>query len=108
MKSGNCKANRLNLYRQWKEYTISKEEYLLKRCEYEEQEKDSCERLEKVNSRITELQSEQNGEGEQRSGFCFSEQTLTRELTDALIERIDVYAPDKIEIHWKVRGFEKS
>lgn len=108
MKIGNCKANRLNLYRQWKEMLISKEEYLLKRCEYENQEKESSEKLEKVNSRITELQSELNKKGEQRRGNCFSEQTLTRELTDALIERIDVYAPDKIEIHWKVRGFEKK
>lgn len=108
MKLGNCKANRLNLYWQWKEEVISKEEYLLKRREYEEQENESCEKLEKVNSRITELQSGLNREGEQRSGLCFREQTLTRELTDALIERIDVYASDKIEIHWKVSKSEKS
>lgn len=54
-----CKTNRLDLYYQWKEGRIVKEEYSIRKDE------------------------------------------LTKELVDELIERIDVYGDDRVEIKWK-------
>ena len=106
MKMEHCKTSRLNLYRQWKEQRITKDEYIRKRDEYEEQEERYQVRMQKVDERLGQLASEQ----EEKKPDCDLQvysgiQTLTKEMADELIERIDVYDGDRAEITWK---FENS
>ena len=106
MKMEHCKTSRLNLYRQWKEQRITKDEYIRKRDEYEEQEERYQVRMQKVDERLRQLIAEQ----EEKKPDCDLQvysgiQTLTKEMADELMERIDVYDGDRAEITWK---FENS
>lgn len=102
MKMEHCKTSRLNLYLQWKEQQITKDEYVRKRDEYAEQEKRYQVKMQKVYERLGQLASEQKEKKLDRNLQVYSGfQTLTKEMADELIERIDVYGGDRVEVSWK-------
>lgn len=102
MKAEHCRSSRLMLYRQWKEQQIMKEEYISKRDAFSKQEAECQAKIQNLNERMERLSG---GQTERASAYCFQEygtvETLTKELVDNLIERIDVYDRDRVEITWK-------
>ncbi len=108
MKAGYCKAARLDLYQQWKEGGITKDAYILKRNELARKEAEFWKKRNILNQSMPDL-SALAGEGDLKQGICFVSgiQKLTKKLADDLIERVDVYASDRIEITWKFIPAEK-
>lgn len=104
MKVGYCKTSRLNLYHQWKEGRIKKEEYLVQKEELLEQETECGKKLDILNRKLSDMSSNQTDTIPGVDDENFPENLiLTKELADALIERIDVYESDRIEVTWKFR-----
>lgn len=101
MRMENCKISRLNLYRQWKEQQITKDEYIRKRDEYTEQEERYQERMQVLDERLGQLIAEQEEKPACGLKVYSGIQSLTKELADELIERIDVYGGDRVEVSWK-------
>lgn len=101
MKMEHCKVSRLNLYRQWKEQQITKDEYIRKRDEYTEQEERHQARVQKLDKQLEELMVEQEKKSAYDLQIYSGVQSLTKELADELIERIDVYDGDRVEVTWK-------
>lgn len=102
MKVEHCKSNRLTLYRQWKEQQITKEEYLSKRDTLTKQESECQVRLQSLKGRIELLSVGQAKGISDNSLQKYSVvEILTKELADNLIERIDVYDNNRVEITWK-------
>ena len=102
MKMEHCKTSRLNLYRQWKEQQITKDEYIGKRDGYTEQEERHQVRRQKLDERLGQLMAEQEAKKPDCDLQVYSGiQSLTKEMADELIERIDVYDGDRVEITWK-------
>ena len=102
MKMEHCKTSRLSLYRQWKEQRTTKDEYIRKRDEYTEQEERHQVRMQKLDERLGQLMAEQ----EEKKSDCDLQvysgiQSLTKELANELIERVDVYDGDRMEVNWK-------
>lgn len=103
MKMEHCKTSRLNLYRQWKEQQITKDEYIRKRDEYTEQEERHQAGMQKLNEQLEELMVEQEKKPAYDLQIYSGIQSLTKEMADELIERIDVYDGDRVEVTWKFR-----
>lgn len=104
MKTGYCKTRRLNLYHQWKEGNIRKEEYLTQKEALSEQEAECGWKLDILNRKLSDTLLGQSNTIPGLDGESFLENLiLTKELADALIERIDVYEADRIEVTWKFR-----
>lgn len=102
MKMEHCKTSRLNLYWQWKEQRITKDEYIGKRDGYTEQEERHQVRMQKLDERLGQLMAEQEAKKPDCDLQAYSGiQSLTKEMADELIERIDVYDGDRVEITWK-------
>lgn len=101
MKMEHCQTSRLNLYRQWKEQQITKDEYIRKRDEYTEQEKRHQVRMLNLNERLEQLALEQEKRAVDNLQVYSGNQLLTKEMADELIEKIDVYGRDRIEVTWK-------
>ena len=97
-----CKTNRPDLYYQWKEGRIAKEEYALRKDELTKREAESKRELELLDQQMSESVLVQNSL-EEKIGMAamLDAEGLTKELVDELIERIDVYGEDRIEIKWK-------
>ena len=97
-----CKSSRLDLYYQWKEGRIVKEEYAIKKDELTKREAESKRELELLDQQMAETVLVQNSL-EEKIGMAamLDAEGLTKELVDELIERIDVYGDDRIEIKWK-------
>lgn len=97
-----CKANRLDLYYQWKEGQIAKEEYAIKKDELTKQEAECRRELELLEQQMVETVLVQNSL-EEKIGMAamLDAEGLTKDLVDELIERIDVYGDDRVEIKWK-------
>lgn len=105
MKAGYCKTSRLNLYHQWKEGSIKKEEYLIQKKELSEQETECRQKLDVLNKKLSDALLEQSNTIPGVDGKNYLENLiLTKELADALIEQIDVYEADRIEVTWKFRN----
>ena len=103
------KSSRLMLYRDWKEEKISKEEYIFKKNELAKKETECQKQKMMLDDRIKELliRMDENVEKVDLQPY-YGVKELTKELVDNLIERIDVYDGDRIEIRWKFQGeFEK-
>lgn len=102
----NCRLCRIELYDQWKEEVLSREEYIRKKEEAGARETGYRGELEQLNQVIQNLVSEQEAL-EQTDGMAvLSEaESLTKELVDELIERVEVYADDRVEIKWKIADF---
>lgn len=101
MKIEHCKTSRLNLYRQWKEQQITKNEYIRKRDEYAEQEEKYRERMRGLDEHLAQLMTEREEKAVCDLQVYGGIQALTKELADELIERIDVYGGDRVEMTWK-------
>lgn len=102
MKAEHCKNNRLMMYRQWKEQRITKEEYISKRDTFSKQEAEYQTRIQSLNERMEQLTCGYTGDVLESGFQKYDEaETLTKELVDALIKRIDVYDEDRVEITWK-------
>ena len=97
-----CKANRLDLYYQWKEGQIAKEEYAIKKDELTKQVAECRRELELLDQQMAETVLVQNSLKE-KTGMAamLDAEGLTKDLVDELIERIDVYGDDRVEIKWK-------
>lgn len=102
MKSGNYKVSRMELYKQWKEGRISKEEYLVKKGGYIQKEHESEMELKELNKKIEDiLLKRKHFRDKVDSGLSVPVTELTRKLVDSLIERVVVYGSERIEIEWK-------
>lgn len=102
MKSGYCKTHRLELYRQWKDGKIKKEEYLTQKDELQKVETECRQKLDDLEEQLCNISLEQPDRIKKLTmGVSPSDIALTKELADALIERIDVYEANRIEITWK-------
>ena len=106
MKMEHCKTSRLNLYRQWKEQQITKDEYLRKRDEYTEQEERHQAGMQKLDKRLEQSTSEQEERSVYNLQVYSGNKLLTKEMADELIEKIDVYDRDRIEVTWKFKGWQ--
>lgn len=105
MKMEHCKSSRLLLYRGWKEGKITKEEYILKREEFSRQETDCRKNIQEVQIQLERLTEGMNkGMPDSELQSCYGVTELTKELADKLIERIEVYDNDRIEIQWKFQS----
>lgn len=104
IKLEHCRVTRLALYHQWKEELLTKEEYIAQKDEFTMQEVEYQRNLELLNQYLAESLPIQNI-AEQKSGLVVLADTqgLTEELVDGLIERIEVYSDERVEIKWKVR-----
>ena len=97
-----CKANRLDLYYQWKEGRIVKEEYAIRKDELTKQEAESRLELELLDQQMAETVLVQNSlEEKMGMAVLLDAEGMTKELVNELIERIDVYGDDRVEIKWK-------
>lgn len=101
MKMEHCKTSRLNLYRQWKEQQITKDEYIWKRDEYTGQSERHQVRMQKLDERLGQLMAEQEEKHDCDLQVYSGIQSLTKELANELIERVDVYDGDRMEVNWK-------
>lgn len=102
MKAEHYKSSRLILYRQWKEGKVTREEYIAKRDGYARRESDCQTKLQDLEARKAQLAF---AERKNNLGGCLGGYhgagTLTKELADELIARIDVYAEDRVEVEWR-------
>ncbi len=97
-----CKTNWLDLYYQWKEGRIAKEEYVIRKEELTKQEAESRQKLEFLEQQMAENVLVQNSLEETLGMVALLDaEGLTKELVDELIERIDVYGDDRVEVKWK-------
>ena len=97
-----CKSSRLDLYYQWKEGKIVKEEYAIKKDELARREAENKQELELLDQQMTETVLVQNSlEEKMGMAVMLDAEGLTKDLVDELIERIDVYEEDRVEIKWK-------
>ena len=104
MKAGYCKTSRFHLYHQWKDGNIKKEEYLAQKEELSEQEAACGQKLDILNKKLSDASLGQPHTILGLNSESFLENLiLAKELADALIERIDVYGADRIEVTWKFR-----
>lgn len=104
MKLEHCKSCRMILYRQWKETQITKEEYFLKRDEHTQKQIELENELKNLDKEISYMALDQSNSD--LNGIMQNEtvHTLTKDLADKLIDRIEVYAADRIEITWKFQN----
>lgn len=102
MQADYCKSNRLDLYRQWKEGRLTKEEYAVKKDELTKREAESRRELELLNQQLSETAIARNLlEDKMGVAAMIEAEGLTKGLVDKLIERIDVYGDNRVEIRWK-------
>ena len=102
MQIGYCRANRLDLYRQWKEGRLTKEEYTVKKDELTKKEAEGKRELELLDQQLSETVIARNLlEDKMGMTAMIGAEGLTKGLVDELIERIDVYGDDRVEIKWK-------
>lgn len=104
IKIEHCRSSRLELYHQWKEGGITKEEYIIRKNESNKREAEYEKELAQLKQRLSDTISIQ-GHLEQKDKLAAftGAQSLTKELTDELIELIEVYRNNKIEIKWKMK-----
>ena len=99
----------MELYDQWKEEVLSREEYIRKKEEASAREAGYRGELEQLNQVLQNLVSEQEALERTDGMAVLSEaESLTKELVDELIERVEVYAEDRVEIRWKIRDFAEE
>lgn len=97
-----CKGSRLDLYYQWKKGQLTKEGYSAKKEELTKKEAESKRELEILEQQMTETALVTEALEEKMGIMAMLDaEGLTKELVDELIERIDVYGEDRVEIKWK-------
>lgn len=100
IRADHCHNKRMLCYRQWKEGQISKKEYLWSRDALAKQEEEAREQLASVDRRVHEMES-RSGEDLPRYETL---QELTKETVALLIERVEAYAENKVEISLKFKS----
>lgn len=104
MKIERNKNYRMSLYRQYKEGKISKEEYFAKRDEVTKQQVKFENELELIIERLDHIAVQQTDDDLNKIIGAETVTKLTKELTDKLIDRIDVYHAGRVEITWKFQS----
>lgn len=106
IKAGHCTIHRLELYAQWKEGQLTKDEYIAKKNESYMSEAGYAKELGQLNQHMCGMVSTQDQAEQKNALVIFSEtQDLTRPLIDEWVERIEVYSNNRIEIRWKIKNF---
>lgn len=104
IKVEHCQVSRLELYHQWKEGEITKEEYIRKKEQLHVHEAECQKELERIDQYLEEMLVCQEIP-EQKGGMALlaaEAGSLTKELADLLIERVEVYNGGRVEIKWKI------
>lgn len=101
MKQERCRSDKLRCYKQYKEGGTL-DAYREKQKSLDEEIEECAVKLKRIDNQIAEL-SQNKGEEPQREllSRITGVTQLTGELVDELIERIDVYGEDRIELSWK-------
>lgn len=99
------------LYEQYRDGSLSREDFLAKKKEYDVE-------VAKLEQRLDELQSSKNEQDERSRQeqkhasqlMCYAEQMeLTEEIKENLIDKVKVYSNNRIEIYWKFEsGFSNT
>ncbi len=99
------------LYEQYRDGSLSREDFLAKKKEYDAE-------AAKLEQRLDELQSSKNEQDERAQQeqkhtsqlMCYAEQMeLTEEIKEKLIDKVKVYSNNRIEIYWKFEsGFPNT
>ena len=99
------------LYEQYRDGSLSREDFLVRKKEYDAE-------AAKLEQRLDELQSSKNEQDERSRQerkhasqlMCYAEQMeLTEEIKEKLIDKVKVYSNNRIEIYWKFEsGFSNT
>ena len=99
------------LYEQYRDGSLSREDFLTKKKEYDAE-------VAKLEQRLDELQNSKNEQDERFQQkrkhasqlMCYAEQMeLTEEIKEKLIDKVKVYSNNRIEIYWKFEsGFSNT
>ena len=85
-----------------KEGRLTKEEYVVKKDGLTKREEESRRELELLNQHLSETAIARNLlEDKMGVAAMIEAEGLTKGLVDKLIERIDVYGDNRVEIRWK-------
>lgn len=99
-----CKSSRLELYYQWKEGRLETADYVSKKDELTQREAEYLTELESLKQQLIDTGfSKEMSRQEQELAMFTGIQELTKELVDELIERIEVYSDNRVEIRWKFK-----
>ena len=102
MQAEHCKASRLELYYQWKNGKLTQEGYVAGKEELTKKEADSKRELDELERQIQKTATMQEAlEEKAEMAAILAADGLTKDLVDELIERVEVYGEDRIEIRWK-------
>lgn len=102
IKLEHCKVSRLELYHQWKEELLIKEEYIVRKEELIIREVEYREKLELLNQCLAENISVQEKADQKRGLAVLAEaKGLTKGLVEELIERVEIYGDGRIQIKWR-------
>lgn len=111
MRAEHYKTSRMISYQRWKDGYITKEKYIEEKNESVQQESECITELNKLEQKLAQFAKQEKIVSSSRPEHLRNVQTLTKEMVGELIERIDVYGADKIEIVWKEgvkKGSEKQ
>ena len=99
-----CKTSRLDLYHQWKDGKLEKSEYLQRKDELTRKETEYREELNTEKEKLETLnRAKQIRDSSSVPALITEKIELTKELADELIERVEVYGADRVEIIWKFK-----
>lgn len=105
MQTEHCKASRVELYYQWKKGKLTQEGYVVRKEELTKKEADSKRELDQLERQMTEIAVMQEALEEKAGKVAIlAADGLTKDLVDELIERVEVYGEDRIEIRWKFQA----
>lgn len=104
IKMEHCKVRRLELYHQWKEGVIARDQYVREKEALSNREVEYRKNMEQLEQDIASNVAAQEVL-EKEGGQTISAETngLSQELVGELIERIEVYDSNKVVIKWKVQ-----
>ena len=99
-----CKTSRLDLYHQWKDRKLEKSGYLQRKDELTRKETEYREELNTEKEKLEILnRAMQIRDSSSVPALITEKIELTKELADELIERVEVYGTDRVEIIWKFK-----
>lgn len=107
MRAEHYKTNRMIAYQRWKDGYMTKEKYIEEKDESVRQESECLTELNQLEQKLAQYTEQEKTLSSKHSEHFRNVQSLTKEMVDELIERIDVYGADKVEITWK-EGVKKG
>ena len=99
------------LYEQYRDGSLSREDFLAKKKEYDAEAVKLEQRLDELqNSRVEQDERFQQERKHVSQLMCYAEQMeLTEEIKEKLIDKVKVYSNNRIEIYWKFEsGFSDT